>query len=98
MPTKKKFVLVTTEHRGVFAGYVNGTWKPEDTVIELTEAQMCVYWSADIGGVLGLAASGPSKQCRISPAVPKMTLQAVTSVTECTDVAVEAWKGRPWSR
>ena len=51
-------VVVTTEHRGVFFGYLDGSRDSETAL--LRDAQMCVYWSADVRGVLGLAATGPS--------------------------------------
>jgi hypothetical protein len=96
MPTTatKRFVVVTTEHRGVFAGYLakEGT----DKTAVLTEGQMCVYWSADVHGVLGLASVGPSKGCKVSAPVPKITLQAVTAVIDCTPEAVTKWQARPW--
>lgn len=91
---EKKPLVVTTEHRGVFFGWGVPT---KDKTIELTKAQMCVYWSSDIGGVLGLASSGPSGKCRISPAIPKITLQAVTSVMEASKEAVKAWEQKPWA-
>ncbi len=92
---KKRAVVVTTEHRGVFFGYLNGG-DPTAKVVVLDDAQMCVYWAADVNGVLGLAATGPSKSCRITPAVPSITLQAVTAVMDATDAAAKAWKDRPW--
>jgi hypothetical protein len=97
MPTKpKRYVVVTTAHRGVFFGVLSGTQSDTDKVFTLTDVQMCVYWSADVRGVLGLAASGPSKSCRVTPAVPKMVLQDVTSVMDATPEAVKAWQSRPW--
>jgi len=93
---KKRPVVVTTEHRGVFFGFLNGANQPTDTVVTITDAQMCVYWSADVQGVLGLAATGPSKDCKVTPKIPKITLQAVTSVMDATDDAVTAWQARPW--
>ena len=93
---KKRPVVVTTEHRGVFFGFMNGSTE-SDKVVALTDAQMCVYWSADVRGVLGLAATGPSGSCRITPAVPKLTVQDVTAVMDATDEAVKAWAQRPWS-
>lgn len=95
-PTGKPCV-VTTEHRGVFFGFLNGS-DPEDKTVGITDAQMCVYWSSDVQGVLGLASTGPTKGCRVTPRVPKITLQGVTSVIEASDDAVAAWQGRPWSR
>lgn len=89
-------VVATTLHKGVFFGYVDKI-EPDNKIV-LTDAQMCVYWSSDIGGVLGLAATGPSKGCRVSPVIPRISLTDVTAILDCTDAAVEAWKGRPWSR
>ena len=88
-------VVVTTEHRGVFFGWLDGDITATD--IRLEQAQMCVYWSAGIGGVLGLAAVGPRKDCRIGPAVPAITLHKVTAVIEATPEAVTAWQAKPWS-
>ncbi len=92
----KRPVVITTEHRGVFFGDLNSQ---DDTAktLTLTDAQMCVYWSADVKGILGLAATGPSKTCRVTPAVPKLTVQAVTAVMDATNEAVKAWAARPWS-
>jgi hypothetical protein len=92
----KRPVVVTTEHRGVFFGYLNGQ-ADTDTVLTLTDVQMCVYWSQDVKGVLGLAATGPSKSCRVTPAVPKMVVQAITGVMDATTEAVKKWQDRPWS-
>jgi hypothetical protein len=89
-------VVVTTEHRGVFFGFA-APGLAEDKTITLADAQMCVRWSEAVRGVLGLAATGPGRGCRITPAVPKLMLTGVTSVMECTDEAVKAWQGKPWS-
>lgn len=93
-----KPVLVTTEHRGVFFG-----WVPEDadlaaTTQRIERARMAVYWSADVQGVLGLAAGGPTAGCRIGPEVPAITLAAVTAVVECSPEAARAWEVAAWAR
>lgn len=90
-------VVVTTEHRGVFFGYLNDDYDGGEQV-ELLQAQMCVYWSADVHGVLGLGATGPSKNCKITPAVPSLSLNKVTAVIGATPEAVTAWQAKPWSR
>jgi hypothetical protein len=87
-------LLVTTEYRGVFFGY--GIPTTEKT-IRLTDVQMCVYWSSDLKGVLGLATSGPTKQCKIGPPAPAMTLQAITSIIEVSAEAAKRWKEQPWN-
>lgn len=87
-------VVVTTEHRGVFFGFLNG---PDDTsIVVLTDAQMCVYWSADVRGVLGLASSGPSQASRVTAPVARIVVQAVTAVMDASEDAVAAWQTRPW--
>ena len=88
-------VVVTTEHRGVFFGYAKST-KDAPAKIELANARMCVSWSASIKGVLGLAAVGPNSECRIGLRVPKLTAWKITSVTECTPEAIDAWEKGPW--
>src|SRR5574341_47265 len=93
MNKMKMPLIVTTAHRGVFFGY--GT--PGDAkTIRLERARMCVYWSADVKGVMGLASTGPTKSCRIGPAAPAITLQDVTSVMEVSGAAIKAWEDQPW--
>ena len=87
-------LVVTTVHRGVFFGFGVPT---TDKTIRITDAQMCVAWSKDVRGVLGLASDGPSKHCRVGPAVPAITLQDVTSVIEASEKASAAWQAQPWS-
>lgn len=90
----KKFVIVTTEHKGVFAGYAVPT---ENSTIRLEQARMCIYWSADVKGVVGLAATGPTKGCRIGPAAPAITLHKVTSIMEVSKEAEALWLSQPWN-
>ena len=90
-----KPVVVTTEHRGVFFGYVvDDTNAP--TSIKLKDVRNCVYWSQQTKGVLGLAAAGPSKDSRIGPKVPEADLWKITGVFACSPEATEAWESEPW--
>jgi hypothetical protein len=88
--------MVTTVHRGVFFGYTRAPIDIRYDTIVLERARSAVDWSADIRGVFGLAASGPSSTCRISPAVPMLYLRGVISITEVTPKAVERWESEPW--
>ena len=93
--TKERPVLVCTAHRGVFFGYIDG--QPTDArTIRIERARMCVYWSAAVKGVLGLAATGPNKNCKIGPAVPALTLREVTSVMEASEEAAKMWETVIW--
>ena len=88
----KRCVLVTTAHRGVFFGYTDD-WSGE--TITLTESRLCVYWSADVKGFMGLAANGPTDGCRIGPPAT-ITLRNITAVAEVTPAAEAAWRAAPW--
>lgn len=85
-----KAVLVTTEFRGVFFGYVKDEKNLPDE-ITLTNVRNCIYWSSDVGGFLGLAANGPTSGCKIGTLVPELRLFKVTSVTPVSDEAAKKW-------
>jgi hypothetical protein len=90
--TNERPVIVTTAHRGVFFGYATDTTGP---VIKLRAARLCVYWSVDLRGFMGLASSGPNASCKIGPAAD-ITLFEITSVVEVSAKAVEQWEKAPW--
>jgi len=97
MSTKKNKtpVIVTTAHRGVFFGYATA---PDDAEsIRIENARMVVYWSPDVRSVVGLAANGPTKACRIGPAAPAIVLRNVTAVIECSDEAAKKFEAQVWS-
>lgn len=97
MSKKEVWVVVCTEHRGVFFGRHDpqfGALSAKE--VRLFDAQMCVYWSVDVRGVMGLAGKGPTSGCRISEPAPAITLHGVTAVIEASDTAIEAWKAAPW--
>lgn len=87
---KSKPVLVTTEFRGVFFGYVTDD-KKAPTQITLKDARNCIYWSADCGGFLGLAANGPTRNCRIGRKISDITLYKITSITAVEEAAQKEW-------
>lgn len=98
MATKKtngeRYVLVTTEHRGVFAGFASDT---SGDAIKLRQARNCVYWASSLKGFLGLASAGPDSNCKIGPAAD-IELRKITSVVEVTPEAQAKWESAPWSR
>ena len=94
-PLTERPVLVTTSHRGVFFGYATDT---RGDVVHLKRARMCVYWSPDMKGVLGLASEGPSAGCKVSPSpAATLELRGVTGVADCSAEAVANWEKHPWS-
>lgn len=81
-------VIVCTDKRGVVFGYCADT---AARPINLTNARMCLYWSADVGGVFGLGERGPSAKSRISATLPSITLEGVTAIFGVTPQAEQAW-------
>jgi hypothetical protein len=90
----EQYVMVTTEFRGVFAGYATDV---SGDVIELRAARNCVYWSSDVKGFLGLAANGPSRDCKIGPPAD-LQLRKITAVASVTPEAQAKWESHAWSK
>ena len=86
--SKDPYVLVTTEFKGIFAGYSLENNAPDSLV--LGEARNCINW-LNGRGFLGLSSHGPDHNCKIGPATPTLTLYRITSVATCTAAATEAW-------
>lgn len=91
---KERAVMVTTAHKGVFFGYAQDT---SGATIKLRAARNCIYWSTDVKGFMGLAANGPTKDCKIGPAAD-IELRDITSVSEVTAAAADKWESHPWSK
>ena len=86
-------VLICTEYRGVFMG-----WAKEVTVAdqEFFRVRNCIYWSSDVGGVLGLATNGPTSGCKIGALVEgPQRLSKITYCSRVSDDAVKAWEAAP---
>ena len=97
-PTKtpaERYVLVATKTRrwtvatGVFVR------KTGDTV-ELRDARMIAYYSADAHALFGVAARGPGAMGRVSPAVERAEVRGVELVLDCTPAARKAIEAAPW--
>ncbi len=85
--------IVTTKHRGVFAGTITDR---SGRGITLANARMAVYWSCETHGVVGLAATGPAAGSRITRAAPRIEPEDVTAVMDMTDEAIAAGEAEPW--
>lgn len=90
--TKERPVVVTTAHKGVFFGYTTYT---DGATIKLERARLAIYWSSDVQGFMGLAAKGPTSDCRIGPPTT-ITLRDITSVLEVTQEAEVKWQQAVW--
>lgn len=81
-------VLLTTKHKGVFAGLVENDHDMTLTAFPVKEARMAIYWGTT-KGVMELANTGPTDTSRISAKADIPMLQDVTAIFNITD---EAWK------
>lgn len=86
-------VVVTTAHRGVFFGYAT---KTDGETIKLRSARLCVYWSSELKGFMGLAADGPSSSCKIGKPAD-IELRNITAVVEVSKEAAAKWESAPWA-
>jgi hypothetical protein len=91
-------VVVTTDEtrRGVFYGDLE-SYDENMQTCKLKNARMAIYWSSETHGVLGLASIGPQNGSRISPPVPQIELNGVTSIMDTTDIAVKQWEKEIWN-
>ena len=85
-------VVVCTDKRGVVFGYCQNV---DARPLTLTDARMCLYWSADVGGVFGLGDVGPTNGCKISATLSQITLEGVTAVFSVKTDAEKAWVNAP---
>ena len=83
-----KPVLITTKHRGVFAGLLDDKADRFAKNLELTECRMAIYWGTT-KGVLELADTGPTSKSRISA---KAETAMIRDITAIFDITTEAWK------
>lgn len=89
-------VIVCTEFKGVFFGYVDQFPQSIPTEIRLTKSKMCVYWSADVNGVMGLASKHKFTNCKITPEIPSILLNKITAIMEVSSEAERAWLKGCW--
>lgn len=89
---ERKSVIVCTDKRGVVFG---DTLDVNARPITLINARMALYWSADVGGVFGLAEKGPTSGCKISAVAPSISLEGVTAIFTVDKKAVKAWLDAP---
>ncbi len=84
-------VLVTTQHRGVFFGWLGANDDRSARSLTLKRCRNAIYWAGS-KGFLGLAATGPDNGSKIGSAAPSVLLHDVTSVSVCTDDAAKSWE------
>lgn len=88
-----KAVLVTTQHRGVFAGLIDDDQDLTAKQMPLKEARMAIYWGTT-RGLMELCETGPTEKSRISAPADIPMLHDITAVFAITDKAWERWTAK----
>lgn len=83
-------VLVTTKHRGVFAGEIDDDADIGANSLALRNARMAIRFGTT-RGLMELAETGPTASSRISAPADIPVLHDVTAVFAITDKAWEKW-------
>lgn len=85
-------VLVTTQHRGVFCGYLpEGTDVSQRTLRDMKRTRMAIRWGTT-RGVAQLAETGPTAVSKIGAPADLAVLHDITAVWMVRDVARLAWE------
>ena len=88
MTTKK--VLITTAHRGVFAGEIAAKQDLTAKAMPLKNARMAIYWGTD-RGLMQLCETGPTAKSKISAPADIPMLFDITAIFTITPEAWRKW-------
>ena len=86
-------VLVTTEHRGVFAGQIDDNQDINAKTMPLKNARMAIRWGTT-KGLLQLCETGPTDKSKISTVADIPALHDITAVMAITDKAWDKWQSK----
>lgn len=86
-----KNVLITTAHRGVFAGQITDDQDLSATSMSIKNAKMAIYWGTK-NGLMELAESGPTSSSRISAKADIPIIHDITAIFDITDDAWGVWE------
>jgi hypothetical protein len=86
-----KPVLVTTQHRGVFAGLISEDQDVSARSMPLHQAKMAIYWGTT-RGVMELAHTGPNGRTKVSLPADIPMLNDITAIFNITPEAWAKWQ------
>ena len=85
-----KPVLITTQHRGVFAGLIPVDQDLSVKAMPLKSARMAIYWGTT-NGVMELCDTGPTSKSRISATADIPMLHDITAIFDISEKAWDKW-------
>lgn len=83
-------VLITTQHRGVFAGEIDDSQDLSAKAMPVRQARMAIRFGTT-EGLLQLAQTGPTNSSKISASADIPMLHDITAVFAITDAAWSEW-------
>lgn len=86
-----KHVLVTTAHRGVFAGMIEDDQDLSVKAMPLKNAKMAIYWGTK-RGLMELCDTGPTSSSKISAPADIPMLHDITAIFGISEKASEKWQ------
>jgi hypothetical protein len=86
-----KQILVTTKHRGVFAGEVSDDFDMFQRAFPLSNAKMAIYFGTT-RGLMELCETGPTNSSKISAPANIPMLHDVTAIFDITPEAWAKWQ------
>ncbi len=86
-----KPVLVTTQHRGVFAGLIPDDQDLTVKAMPLKNARMAIRFGTT-KGLMQLCETGPNENSRISAPADIPMLHDITAIFAISDQAWKAWQ------
>lgn len=83
-------VIITTAHRGVFAGQIDDDQDINASAMPLHNARMAIQWGTT-RGMMELCETGPTIASKISAPADIPSLRDITAVFDITDEAWTKW-------
>jgi hypothetical protein len=93
-----KAIIVCTEYKGVFFGYIKNDIQVTDNSIDLYNVRMCIQWRG-LKSIFDLAIKGPTALCRVSPSLDCLQLAGkFTAIIPVTNtIAIAEWEKGYWN-
>lgn len=86
-----KQVLITTQHRGVFAGEIPDGQDLTAKAMPLKNARMAIIWGTT-RGIMELCETGPTSRSKISAPADIPMLHDITAIFAITPEASAKWQ------
>lgn len=87
-------IIVSSDQRFLVFGYTLD--ELDKKPLRMFHTRLILWWSSDVRGLWGLAASGPSDGCRVTVPAVYTIIHDPQLVVECSTAAAAAFERGPW--